>query len=197
MYKIFLKAFLKAALLVSVVAGCDVDEPMIIGTDSSEGDGEVGAASEKAFDDYLPARTISLYLQPQLPNSHTAVLDRRVVTAEPVYPVPASMARAQGLTDGVDVVYVGKSCSGLMARYPDLYNCVEEETVEFEYGETIATVETNSEGFASIVLGGAEKYRLRVQSWATEEDAKCYWGGEETIDASESEIKIPLLVFCE
>lgn len=183
------RLFIVVCVQILLLAGCDAADPL-----SGDADGDVTA---KLPSDDVPDKLVSIYLEPQFPSSHTPVLGNRIVVAEPVYTVPVSIARASGLVDGINVVYVGLSCQHLLAKYPESSDCTEEETAEFEYGDVVSTANTDAEGFASLLLGGAEKYRVRVQSWATEEDSKCYWGGEETIDVSESAVPIPVLVFCE
>lgn len=180
--------FIPACLSILVLVGCEADDSLV----SDEVTESLKVQSDEGF-----SRSISLYLEPQQTVRFTPDFNGRVIFSEPVYTVPTSAARAQRQVDGINVVYVGKSCESLRVKYQDLYDCVEEETVKFEYGETESTAETDSEGFAAMLLGSAEVYRLRVQSWAAREDGKCYWGGEETVTDSQSEVKIPLLVFCE
>jgi len=46
-------------------------------------------------------------------------------------------------------------------------------------------------------VGDSEQYRLRVKSWATEEDAKCFWGGQETLGTTAADVTVKVRVFCE
>ena len=111
--------------------------------------------------------------------------------------VPVTMARGTVLTAGVDVVHIGASCQMLQETYPAMRDCVEEETAEFQYGAVESTAVTDTDGFAQLYIGGSERYRLRVKSWATKEDAKCFWSGQESFDSAVSEVTVQVLVFCE
>jgi len=155
------------------------------------------AVTSKAQNDAVPARLISVYLKPQQDFGFSPLFDGRVVVAEAVSLVPVTMAKGTVLTAGVDVIHIGASCQVLQETFPDMHDCVEEETAEFQYGAVESTAVTNADGFAQLYVGGSEKYRLRVKSWATEEDAKCFWGGQETLDSAVSDVTVPVLIFCE
>ena len=187
----------KFFILICCIAlvSCDAAEPSADSAKTIIVDDDNGNA--KSLNDDAPGRLVTLFLEYQLPNSYTPAIDGRTIVAEPVYTVPGSMARGQGLVDGITVVYVGASCSELQSKYSSLYDCVEQETDVLQYGEAESSTTTNSDGFASMYLGDAGKYRLRVQSFVTVEDPKCYWGGERSINLGESDVSIPLLVFCE
>ena len=71
------------------------------------------------------------------------------------------------------------------------------ETIEFVYGEAESTTTTDTEGFSALTLGEHDKYRVSIQSWPTEEDDKCYWGGSEILERTDTTLGVPVLVFCE
>lgn len=166
--------------------------------DFSESDDEVSAiVTGKVQSDGVQTRLISVYLKPLQDSNYTPLFDGRIVVAESVSTVPVTVAKGSVLTEGVDVVHVGASCQGLQETYPEIRNCEEEETAEFQYGAAESTATINAEGFTQLYVGDSEKYRLRVKSWATEEDANCFWGGQETLDSAATDITLQVHVFCE
>lgn len=185
MYKFF-GVTLPVIFALLVLQGCD-----------SIGAGTTESTIEKTQDDASHTRAITVFLKPQQDPGYIPVLEGRVVEAAQVSARAVVEARGNLTINDVDVVHIGKSCAALRDAYPDLLSCEEAETVRFEYGDVETTVVTDSDGFASLFLGDAEKYRLKVKSFATDEDAKCFWGGQETIDVEATTVTIPLLVFCE
>jgi|GEM_PF-2816978 len=184
------------SIIVSVAVFTAIGLIACDATDTSISDNS-NSADTKLLNDGIKNRAVTVYLVPEQDYSFVPVFNDRVVLAEPVYTVPVDMARGTATVDGTEVVYVGESCEVLQVTYPDIHDCVQEETAEFTYGDVEATVATDNEGSASLRLGDAENYRVRVKSWVTEEDAKCFWGGSETLGATETEVSIPVLVFCE
>lgn len=181
------KLFSLLALQVFVIQGCDS-----IGADDTS-----ATTFEKTQDDASHTRVITIFLKPQQDPGFIPLLEGRVVEAAPVSAVAVTEARGNQIINGIDVVHIGKSCSALQDTYPDLRSCEETETARLQYGDVESTVVADSDGFASLSLGDAEMYRLKVKSWATDEDTKCFWGGQETIDVVATTVTIPLLVFCE
>lgn len=176
-------------------ASCDATNPVPL--DPLLVDDSVKAENSKSFNDGTQSRVLSVYLNPEPDYSFLPEFNGRIVVAEPVYTVPVDMARGKAIVDGVAVVYVGESCDTLLAGYPDIQDCTQEETAEFQYGEVESTATTDSDGFATLTPGNAAKYRVRVKSWVTTEDDKCFWGGSETIGSEDTEVSVPVLVFCE
>ncbi len=150
-----------------------------------------------AQNDAMPARLISVYLKPQQDFAYTPLFGGRIVVAESVSMVPVTLAKGTVLTAGIDVVHVGESCEVLQSTYPELRDCEEQETAEFHYGAVASTAVFNADGYALLTVDGGKKYRLRVKSWATEEDARCFWGGQGVLDSVATELTVPVLVFCE
>ncbi len=177
-----------------LLAACESDESAI---DRSTEISTAGAGTTKEVNTgKVLSRLISVKLEVPQPHTYTPFFADRAVVAEPVYSVPVTTARGQAVMQGVSVIYVGDDCISLQARY-DLLDCVEEETAEFKYGEAEATVTTNFDGYTDVYLGDAEKYRLRVVSFKTAEDPKCFWGGAKTVVSTDTSVAIPMLVFCE
>ena len=164
---------------------------------SETGDVVSATVASKTQNDAVPARLITVYLKPRQDLGYIPLFDGRVVVAESVSMVPVTMARGTVVTAGVDVVHIGASCQMLQETYPAMRDCVEEETAEFQYGAVESTAVTDTDGFAQLYVSGSGRYRLRVKSWATEEDAKCFWGGQESFDSAVSEVTVQVLVFCE
>lgn len=179
-----------AAVQIFLLTACDAANPL---SDAAVDD----TAMTNALKVNAGNRALSLYLEASTTSSYVPIFENRLVIAEPVYTVPVTVVRAQALVDGVNVVYYGESCPELQKKNLDIRDCVVEETVEFRQGEIESTVITDSEGFANIHLSDTGKYRLRVQSFATKEDSKCYWGGDAVVDDGVAEVAIPLYVFCE
>lgn len=148
-------------------------------------------------DPLVSSRSVVVTLEPQQDYRYVPSFNGRVILAEPVTTVAANMAKGDIEVDGVNVVYVGESCEQLLQRYPQLENCQEEGTAEFRYQEIETTALTDDDGYATLSLGNAEKYRLRVTSFATDEDDKCFWGGQKTIGITETTVTVPMLIFCE
>ena len=145
----------------------------------------------------MQTRLISVYLKPQQDYGYAPLFEGRIITAEPVTTVPVAMARGTVLTAGIDVVHIGASCQELQQTYPGLRDCAEEETADFRYGAVESSAVTGASGFAQLTVGDSEKYRLKVKSWATEEDAKCFWGGQEILDSAATVVDVQMLIFCE
>jgi len=137
---------------------------------SDTGDVVSATVASKTQNDAVPARLITVYLKPRQDLGYIPLFDGRVVVAESVSMVPVTMAKGTVVTAGVDVVHIGASCQMLQETYPAMRDCVEEETAEFQYGAVESTAITDADGFAQLYVSGSERYRLRVKSWATDED---------------------------
>lgn len=187
------RKILQSVAVFFVVAGCDSDMP----ADSADSTSASIPGMAAALDDEENSRLVSVYLQSEPGSGFIPMYVDRVVVAEPVIVVPSLRAEGKAIVSNIDTTIVGSSCDELASKYPSLSSCAEVETVEFQFGEPLYTAVTDREGFAALFLGGHDKYRVRVQSWATAEDSKCYWGGSEILEANLASIGIPVLVFCE
>lgn len=187
------RKILQSAAVFLVLVGCDSDAP----DDSVDSPSPPIPGMAAAHDDGENSRLVSVYLQSEPNNGFIPMYVDRVVVAEPVIVVPTSRAEGKAIVSDIDTTIIGGSCDELVSKYPSLSSCIEVETVEFQYGEPEYTAVTDREGFAALFLGGHDKYRVRVQSWATAEDNQCYWGGSEILEANLSSMGIPVLVFCE
>ena len=177
-----------------VLHACEAGLSESVEAGLSESDDAVPAVKQN---DAVQTRLISVYLKPLQDFGYIPLFDGRIVVAEPVTTVPVTMAKGTVLTAGIDVVHIGTSCQVLQETYPELRDCLEEETAEFRYGAVESTATTNSDGVAQLYVGDSDKYRLRVNSWATEEDARCFWGGQETLDLNSTDVTVQVLIFCE
>jgi len=150
-----------------------------------------------AHDDVQPSRLVTVYLQAQPNSGFIPSYADRVIVAEPVSVIPVKRAEGKAVVQEIEVNIIGESCEQMRTKYHTLSGCEEVDTVKLEYGQIEVSATTDTEGFAALHLGDHEKYRLRVQSWVTREDAKCYWGGSEILERDDTTLKIPVLVFCE
>ena len=142
-------------------------------------------------------RLVSVYLKSEPNNGFIPVYADRVVIAEPVMVVPKMRAEGRATIQNINTIILGSSCTDLYDKYPSVSDCNEVETIEFEYGEAESTTTTDTEGFSALTLGEHDKYRVSIQSWPTEEDDKCYWGGSEILERTDTTLGVPVLVFCE
>lgn len=178
---------------------------LLVGCDSDNSAESIDASSQMSDDPAIAAalnnnessRLVSVYLESEPNNGFIPMYIDRVIVAEPITLVPKVRAEGKALVSDVNTTIVGSSCDELVEKYPALSSCTEVEDVEFKYGDPEYTATTDREGFAALFLGSHDKYRVRVQSWVTAEDNKCYWGGSEILQANLSSVGIPVLVFCE
>ncbi len=100
-------------------------------------------------------------------------------------------------TDGIETYVIGASCASLRTRYPQMISCEITEMLQNGQGLVAARATTDQEGFVSFAVEQHIEYRLNLQSWVTQEDDKCFWGGTAVLPAQITSLEMPLHVFCE
>ena len=141
-------------------------------------------------------RVVSVYLLPGTDLDFRPTYIDRIVSARPQTLQSVVNAEAVAQIQGVRTKMIGSSCTQLRQSYPDLEQCTEVNREISRFGDPVASVATDSEGFAVLTLGDGV-FQLATQSWKTSEDEKCYWGGSALLSESSTSLELPIHVFCE
>jgi len=165
-----------------VLTGCDsIERPRI-------------AAAQ---DDGRAVHPVTVQLQTDVSTDFTSNFEDRMVIVEAIEVAPVKRAEGIVLLENVKATIIGVSCQELLSKYADLRDCKEVDNIELRYGDIEFNVATDAAGYATVYLGDAEKYRISVESWVSEEDGKCHWSGSEIVERSSTNIALPVLVYCE
>jgi len=105
-------------------------------------------------------------------------------------------AQAKVVVGTSNVVLVGESCSGLLARYPSATDCSEGEEIRNSYGPVLLSLFTGSDGSVSIDLERHKRYRLTVESWISDYDPLCGWSASGVLDVNERSMTLLVVDHC-